>query len=239
MTPKQKYQKKKKRKKILCFLKEYAAVITIFMSIVAVLFNAMISYYQKAKSTTFIEEYFSIRIDEKFPTLSENSAYYITKMKYPTLNNEIAQIIKYHKQEVEGYSVTYLLLTQSEKIGAKDVVVTLEKRGFVDMNHLENHQIDLSKKERVTEKVSLQISQDEGIKIPISICKIDEINNKKYDCQFLTYKPLCIEYRNKYLFSKQKMNIRDENVGNFMIDGFIGEWVVYKNLQCKIIFRKL
>lgn len=192
------------------------------MSVLAVICNSIFTYYQKAHDTTFREEYFSIEIDEKFPRLSDNyEAGYMKKMQYPTLNNEITQIIRKYQKELKGYSVTYLFLTQENVVNAKNVMVTLEKVGEIDMNHLERR-IDKSKKKKVTETVSLEIGEKEGIKIPLSICKINENMFSKYDCIYLTYKPLFITYNNKYWFSKTKQNIREENVGNFVIDGYKG-----------------
>lgn len=58
-------KKRKIKKKLLKILKEYSGVITIVISLLAVVSNGVVSYFNKANSTSFNFEYLSLRIDNE------------------------------------------------------------------------------------------------------------------------------------------------------------------------------
>lgn len=74
---KKRYKRKQKKKKtILNILKNYATVITIGMSILAVIANIIIKYYKNSISTDFYFQYLTVNIDnEDFVKNFKNKEY--------------------------------------------------------------------------------------------------------------------------------------------------------------------
>ena len=60
-----KKKKNKKKKTFLIFLKNYAAVITIGMSIVAFIANALVKYHSNSTDTNFYYQYLTLNIEDK------------------------------------------------------------------------------------------------------------------------------------------------------------------------------
>lgn len=225
---KKKHRKNKKNKfeKLLDFMKEYAGVITIIISLLAVLFNGVILYLNKASSSDFEFRYITLKIDndEWFEAHKEESYgnYYRNWIDAPTLNNDINQLINKEKDKVIGYYVTYLVMEQVGEVAANNIKITF--RQTKNNNLLEDNLADLKitkeKKEEVVEEINYPFPKNEKLKIPISLCKIDDFYTTGFEeCYYVNLKPISIEYNNKYLFSDKKADIRKYIEHGVVVDG--------------------
>lgn len=220
-------KKRKDKKKLLKILKEYSGVITIVISLLAVVSNGVITYFNKANSTSFNFEYLSLKIDnEKWFENYLSDSYGVgfkKSIQAPTINNEINKLIYKEKNSVIGYYVTYLIISQNSGVDAQDIKINFEKYGSnVDEANLDlsKYPISQNKKTLYTEKIGYPFKKGEKIKVPISLCKItSDFTRGHNDCYYMLYKPISIEYKNKYLFSKKTLKIRKYTAYNVIVDG--------------------
>lgn len=213
---KSKYLKKKKRKqkeKVIKLIQKYFKFIFAFVSGLAAVLTFCFNYYEKTSETYFSEVYFSMQIGNDLEKRLENNnyaSYYQEMLKYPTFENEISQMLK--KKDYQDYYIIYLLIRQNGNYEAKDLSIKLKNQ--------KNDKI-------LNIKVPFALAKNEGIKIPIAICKLDynipsDYINKKFDfkdCLDTVYQPLEMSYHNKYLFSNKDKEIRKLNNYNFYIEG--------------------
>lgn len=223
---KKKYKKKKKNK-VLRFLNEYAAVITIGMTLLAVVGNAMIAYHKKASSTDFYFEYLTVKMDNEnwVKNYQKNSSnfYHEKELKSPTMNNELNKLLYKYPKKVTGYFITYLIMKQTEEVTATDIKINFKEYKNIKSlkeNDLTDCLINKKQEKQKQMKIDYPFPKEELIKIPIAICKSenDYITYPK-NCYYVARKPVSIEYRNKYLFSKRRVPIREYLESNVIIDG--------------------
>lgn len=220
-------RRKKQRKKILKFLNTYAAIITIFVSILAFLFNGIIKYYQKSISTEFSMQYITVNINSdnwvEEIQKDDHISSYLEELKAPTINNDINKVLYEYGDKVNGYYVTYLIIEQVKDVEALDVKINFKKYGearALDQKEINDLKIDKSIEEEVSEKIDYPIKKNDSLKVPISICKpSNEYETYPSDCYYVEYEGVSIEYRNKYLFSKREVPIREYLEHNVIIDG--------------------
>lgn len=220
-------RKQKKKKKILTILKEYAGIITIGVSILAGSLNLIANYVEKASSTEFYMQYITVKIDsENWLNEYQNkidSSTYLTALKAPTLNNELNQLLYQHKDKVIDYFITYLVIEQRDKNPALDVKLNFKQYGIsssLDNKALSDIPIDQKTSEKVKRSIKYPFPQGEQLKIPLSICTLEnESSTYPKECYYIKLKPISIEYKNKYLFSKRKIPIREYLEHNVIVDG--------------------
>lgn len=224
---KKKYNKNKKKKKFLKIIKEYAAVITIGMTILAFITNCIINYYKKASKTWFDFQYLTVQIKTddfiKEYQQSNYGGFYHELLLSPTFNNELNQLLYKNPEKAVDYFITYLIIEQKDSIEAEDVKITFKQYG--EANDLSNKELDefpINKKDgkNISNKIKYPFPKGERLKIPISICK----NNNSYtmrqnNCYYLKLEPISIRYKNKYLMSKREVPIRGYIEQNVIIDG--------------------
>jgi len=128
-------------------------------------------------------------------------------LKFPTINNGLTEILNTRALEFKDYYITHLIITQTSSIEALNSTISLTQIG----NNNENLKINNDYQKEIIETIPFNIYQNEGVKIPISICKIDLVKYKHEDCILFKYVPNYIEYNNKYLFSKTKQAIRSSD----------------------------
>lgn len=223
MKKKKKLSKKRLRKQILKFLKDYIALITFFVSGIGIVINMGILYYKKSNQTDFEINYYVQKIvtDDTLKINSNNDTI-IRHMTYATYNNEINVILNKYKEELKDYYIIYLVLEQTEKQTAKNVKLSLQRTGQANIDNLNFNQLEIVNKTTNEDLVLDGIfKQNDGIKIPIAICEFDSSYMKKGDCIIEEIKPLTIEYENKYLFSKRTKEIRDMYVNLVTFEGEI------------------
>lgn len=219
---------KKKKKSLLKFLKDYAAVITIFISILAFLINGIIYYYNKINDTYFSFYYLSVKIDtdnfvHEYQQSDYGGSYYHKFLQAPTLNNNLNKLLYKDPKKVKNYFITYLIIEQNGNIDAQNVKINFKQYGKTQsLNNKNLNSVPVNKKikSNISEKINYPFPKGEILKIPISICK----NHNDYtmtleDCYYIELKPTSIEYNNKYLFSKKNIPIRGYVDKNVIIDG--------------------
>ena len=219
--------KKQNKYKLKKFLKDYAVIIPIFASALAFLLNAGIKYYQKSISTEFQMQYLTVNINSdnwvKNIHDEQHVSSYLDVLKVPTLNNEINKLLYEYPKKVKGYYVTYLIITQTEDVEALDVTINFKQYGkakSLKEKNLSDLEIDKNTSNDISEKIDYPFNKNETLKIPISICKTyDEYHVYPSDCYYLQFEPISIEYKNKYLFSKRNIPIREYLEHNVIIDG--------------------
>lgn len=226
---KKKKYKKKKKKSLLKFLKEYAAVITIGMTILAFLSNGIINYYKKASSTEFYFHYLSLNIDdENFIKNYQKEDYAPHNHKEivaPTINNEINKLLYKYPDKTMSYFITYLIIEQTSEVQAEDISIKFKQYGSAkSLKNTELSSFPISEKQNKgkikTKKIQYPFPKGETLKIPISICKNrDEFTTDLKDCYYIKIEPISIEYKNKYLFSKRNVPIRGYIEHDVIIDG--------------------
>lgn len=220
---KKKLNNKKFKKKILKFLKDYITVITFFVSGIGLILNIVILYIEKSNQTEFEANYYIQKItniDEK--NITGKNETIIRHMSYATYNNEINIIINKYKEELKDYYVIYLILEQTDKQDAKDVKLSLQKKGQANVEEFDINDLEISE-EIDKDVINLDgiFKQNDGIKIPVAICEFEMNYMKKGDCIIEEIKPLTIEYKNKYLFSKRIKEIRDMYLNIVTFEGEI------------------
>lgn len=226
---KKKKYKKKKKKSLLKILKEYAAVITICMTILAFILNGLISYYKKASSTEFYFQYLSLMVDDenfvKNYQKDEYAPYNRREIESPTINNDINKLLYQYPNKVKGYFITYLIMEQKSNVQAEDVSIEFKQYG--DSKSLKNNEISdfpISLKDdswqTKTKKIEYPFPKGEILKIPISICRNQDMMTADLkDCYYMKMEPISIKYKNKYLFSKREIPIRGYIEHDVIIDG--------------------
>ena len=148
---------------------------------------------------------------------------YLEELKAPTINNDINKVLYEYGDKVNGYYVTYLIIEQVKDVEALDVKINFKKYGearAIDQKEINDLKIDKSIEEEVNEKIDYPIKKNDSLKVPISICKpSNEYETYPSDCYYVEYEGVSIEYRNKYLFSKREVPIREYLEHNVIIDG--------------------
>ena len=227
-----KKKKKSKSKKIkshksktsfLSFLKNYIAVISFFVSGIGLFLNIGILYFQKARETKFEVNYYIQKIDAYPKESSGNNDKLRLHMSYPTYNNEMNQFLHKYRDQLTDYYIVYLVLEQVKIKEAKDVLLTLEKKGEIDINEFDINQLEINNSKIKTETISLQgtFHQGEGIKIPVAICEFDDNTMIKKKCILEEINPIKISFRNSYLFSNQTQKIREMYLNLVLFEGEI------------------
>ncbi|MDD6224309.1 MAG: hypothetical protein PUB18_04840 [bacterium] len=194
------------KKKILNFLKQYLGILTFLLSGIGLILNIGIWYYQQCRKTDFLINYYiqKININQQ----EANNAEIKKHLSYETVNNDLNQIIRKFKDELKDYYVTYLILEQYQTLSAEQLTLILKNKSHSVPEEFK--ELDLETKEKVQEfHIRYTIPQNSGIKIPISICKYEEQTMKKLDCLFKEYEPLSIHFKNKYLLSRQRKEVRE------------------------------
>lgn len=227
MSRKNKYIKKKKKKKILKFLKEYSSVIMIGITLFAFIPNLFIWYYQKVNSSNFYVSYLSVLIDSddwiKTYTNKNGKNLVYSNINCPTLNNSINKLMYKNSSSVKGYYVTYLIIKQTGDVTADNVKIKFKKYSSnkkYNETDLTNFKINNKKHNNMYKRIKYPFPKDETLKIPISICKTDDpysLNN--YNCYYDKYNPISIEYKNSYMIKNKKIKIRNYEEHNVIIDG--------------------
>lgn len=228
MSNKKKKKKKKQQKKsFLKVVKNYAAVITIGMSILAFITNGIIKYYSKVSSTQFHVQYLSVQIKTKDfikeYQQKDYGGFYHDYLQSPTLNNKLNQLLYNNSEQVVGYFVTYLIIEQVSDIEAEDVELHFKQyksTGNISNNNFNKLNINQKTSKTTSQKINYPFPKGERLKIPVSICKNQDsyIMNLK-ECYYIKLEPISIEYKNKYPFSKRNEPIRDYTERNVIIDG--------------------
>lgn len=227
-----KKKKKRKSKKIknqksktsfLSFLKNYIAVISFFVSGIGLFLNIAILYFQKAKETQFEINYYIQKIDLYPKESSGNNDKVRLHMSYPTYNNEINQFLHKYREKLTDYYIVYLVLEQVKIKEAREILLTLEKRGEIAIEEFDINQLEIDRSKTKTETISLQgiFHQGEGIKIPVAICEFDDNTMIKKECILEEINPIKISFKNKYLFSNQTQKIREMYLNLVLFEGEI------------------
>lgn len=224
---KKKKSNKKKKKSWLKFLKDYAAVITIFISILAFVINGIIYYFNKINDTEFYFEYLSVKIDTdnfvKEYQQTNYGGYHHNALQAPTLNNDINKLLYKNPKKVKNYFITYLIIEQSGKVDAQNVKINFKQYGKTkSLDNIDLNSIPVNKKIKtnISKTINYPFPKGEILKVPISICKnSNDYTMELKDCYYIELKPISIEYNNKYLFSKRKIPIRDYIGRDVIIDG--------------------
>lgn len=224
---KKKKKKTQQKKSFLKIVKNYAAVITIGMSILAFIVNGIIKYHTKISSTEFYVQYLSVQIKTKDfvkEYQQENyGGFYHDSLQSPTLNNELNQLLYKNSDQVVGYFVTYLIIEQLSDIEAQDVELHFKQynsKGSLSKNKFNQLPINQNASKTISQKISYPFPKGERLKIPVSICKNQNSYTMDLDeCYYLKLDPISIEYKNKYPFSKRNELIRDYAETNVIIDG--------------------
>lgn len=228
MKKKKTKRKKKKNntnKSIAKFIKNNSTIITIIVSITAILFPYILNFLEKSLDTEFKFSYLTIRIDDTnyLEDLKNNQSIYKDDLITPTVNNEINKLLYNEKEKVVDFYITYLIITQSKNIAAENVKLNFIKYGKetnLNDKNLTDVPIDKNIKTNYSKYIKFPINKNEKIKIPLSICKMkDEYFFDIDKCYFMEYKPISIEYNNKYPFSRRKYKIREYLEHNVIIDG--------------------
>lgn len=222
-----KKKKYKKKKSLLKIMKEYAAVITIGMTILAFLLNAMINYYRKCSSTEFYFHYLTLNIEDenwvKNYQKKENILPYHQELKAPTLNNKINKLLYQYPHQTKGYFVNYLIIKQIGKSTATDIKINFKQFGnskSLENKNLTDYPINKKKHKLISKKIEYPFPKEETLKIPLSICKSqNKYTTTPTDCYYIMLQPVSIEYRNKYLFFKRTIPIREYIEHDVIIDG--------------------
>ncbi len=218
---------RKKKKKLLTILKDYAGVITIGVSVIAGILNLVMNYFEKASSTEFYIQYLTVKIDNK-NWLNEGEDKITTStnlsiLKTPTLNNELNQLLYKHKDKVMNYFITYLIIRQRGKNDALDVKINFDQYGKTSsLNDKTLKEIPVDEKifKKITKTIEYPFPKGEELKIPISICTLENTYSAHpKECYYIKLNPTSIEYKNKYLFSKRKIPIREYLEHDVIIDG--------------------
>lgn len=219
--------KKKKKNKVLKFLKEYASVITIGMTLLAVIGNGIIAYYKKSSETEFYFEYLTVKIDNdnwvKNYQEKNKNLYLEKELKAPTMNNELNKLLYKYPKKVKNYFITYLIVSQKGNIPATDIKINFKEyknKKSLKEKELSDCLITKKSETKKEERIAYPFPKNEYIKIPIALCESeDEYSAYPKKCYYIALKPTSIEYRNKYLLSKRKVAIRKYLSYNIIIDG--------------------
>jgi len=224
---KKNYKKQKKINHFLKFLKEYAAVITICVTIFSAILSRIFVYFEKASSTEFYFQYITIQMnsEEGIQAIQkENSiAYLASELNSPTIHNELNKFLYEYPTKTKGYFITYIVLKQRGETDGENVKINFIQYGSEDFQkkkELSDFPIDEKRSKTITKEIEYSFPKGEMVKVPISICqgKDDYITNRQ-ECYYLLYEPISIEYKNKYFFSKRKVPVRKYLEHDVIIDG--------------------
>lgn len=230
---------KKKRKKfskksenvskrtIGSFIKKNSTAITIVISFLAIVSPSIFEYFGKANDTEFKFYYLTVKVDDSdyLENLKEKdyAGIYHNYLNAPTIHNEINDLFYHYKDKVVSYYVTYLIVKEIGDVTARDVKLNFRKYGkkeSLEDKEISDVSINKALKEEVALSTGYSLSKDEIIKVPISICTMKDKQYFNVDkCYYMEVKPISIEYRNKYLFSKRKIYIREYLEHNVIVDG--------------------
>ena len=227
VNSKKMYDKKKKKKNFIKFLKEYSSVIMIIITIFAFIPNLIIWYYKKINSSDFYVSYLTVSIDSDdwvktyISKNGENAVF--TELSCPTINNSINQLLYKYPDKVKGYYITYLIVSERGETPASDVTIKFNEYGKasdLEDNNLEDLKINKKSEKTVYKKIGYPMSEGEKIKIPISICKIDNLYTlEKKECYYIEEDPISITFKNKYMIHNKTVEIRPYIENNIIIDG--------------------
>ena len=214
MSKKKKFKKTKydvsKKKN---FIVKNSILITILISVISIFINFLIYYDGKTDSTNFYVTYEAIKIGN----INSNSDYYKKLISYPTVENDVEKILDDFSISLDGYYVLYLVVTQYGETPNKTLNINFSKYGKYSKGNMSKSITNSS--ENYNEKISISLSKNESIKIPIAICKTSKETRLISDFIYVKYEPNYMVYSNKYLFSKKTKKIRKlENI-NLYIDG--------------------
>ena len=185
----------KKNKKAI-FLKSFIITLIVFFTVL-IGRNLFMKYKEYISNTKFTFKYETLKIGE----YKSDSKYYKELISTPTVENDVEKLLNDFNISLDGYHVIYLVITQYGDIPNDNLNISFIKYGNYNKDNMIK---EISKDgEKNSQKISISISKNKSIKVPVGICKITDEQSLFTDCIYVRYKPEEISYDNKYPFSKK------------------------------------